>query len=384
MSSDPNNSVPAPSNVRGAAYPRIHADLRVTFRFDAPTASTLQVQPGVQPDGAFNGLGEGPYDMQRDDAVVWTVTIPPVVPGFHYYWLLIDGVPANDPSSQTYFGYGKQTSAVDVPEPGVDFYAIKDVPHGNVRLHWYHSATTDAWRRILIYTPPGYDTAPDTRYPVLYLQHGGGEDETGWTNQGKGNFILDNLLAEGKVVPMIVVMESGSASKPGEQPPTRPMAGLRSGMPSTFSEVIIRDLIPMIDSTYRTIADREHRAMAGLSMGSLQTLQTTLSNLDTFSAIGALSVPPFEGFDYRVEDFDVRSAYGGVFADAAAFNNQVRLFWLSAGTAEERFVKGIHHFADMLQKIGVNCETYDSPETSHDWQTWRRSLHEFAPKLFHE
>lgn len=385
MSTDPNSSLPAPSNVRGAAYPRIHPDLRVTFRVEAPTATTLQVQPGVQPEGAVSGLGAEPFDMQRDEAGVWIVTTPPAVPGFHYYWLLVDGVAVNDPSSQTYFGYGKPTSAVDVPEPGVDFYDIKDVPHGDVRLHWYHSTTTGAWRRIFVYTPPGYDTAPETRYPVLYLQHGGGEDETGWIMQGRANFILDNLLAAGQVVPMIVVMDSGYASKP-DAPPARPLAGT-GGLPSAFSafeEVMTRDLIPTVDATYGTIANREHRAMAGLSMGSLQTLQITLAHLDTFASIGAFSVPPRDGFDAHNTGFDVRSAYGGVFSDAAAFNSQVRLFWLSAGTSEERFVQGIRHFADTLGQIGVNCETYESPDTSHDWQTWRRSLHEFAPKLFHD
>ncbi len=380
MSTNSSSSFPAPSNVHGAAYPRINPDLSVTFRIEAPTATTLQVQPGHQPEGAVSGLGAGPYDMLHDDAGVWTVTTPPAVPGFHYYWLLVDGVPANDPASQTYFGYGKQTSAVDVPEPGVDFYEIKDVPHGNVRLHWYHSATTGAWRRFFVYAPPGYDTATETRYPVLYLQHGGGEDETGWANQGKANFILDNLLAAGQIVPMLVVMESGFAVRPGEQP-MRPTAGT-GGRPSAFEEVMIRELIPMVDATYRTIADREHRAMAGLSMGSLQTLQITLSHLDTFSSIGAFSVPPENGFDPQNTAFDVRTAYGGVFADAATFNQQVRLFFLTAGTAEERFVKGIHHFACMLDQIGVTCETYDSPGTAHDWQTWRRSLQEFAPRLF--
>lgn len=381
MSTDPNNSLPAPSNTRGAAYPRVHPDLSVSFRLEAPTARTLQVQPGVQPDGAVNGLGAGPYDMERDDAGVWTITIPPAVPGFHYYCLLIDGVAANDPGSQTYFGYNKPTSAVDIPEPGVDFYDAKDVPHGEVRAHWYHSAATRTWRRFFVYTPPGYDTAPETRYPVLYLQHGGGEDETGWTNQGKANFILDNLLAAGQLVPMLVVMDCGYALKPGEVP-QMPQAGAGPRPPSTFEEVIIHDIIPTVDATYRTLADREHRAMAGLSMGSLQTLQITLAHLDTFSSIGAFSVPPFRGFDVQNNDFDVRTAYNGVFADATAFNKQVQLFFLTAGTAEERFVKGIHHFADMLGQIGITCETYDSPGTAHDWQTWRRSLHEFAPRLF--
>src|ERR1022692_403907 len=259
------DSQPATSNVMNAQYPRISSDLGVMFRVTAPGAHAVQVQPG----GSDNGLGKGPYDMVRDDKGVWTVTTPPAVPGFHYYWLLVDGFAANDPSSETYFGYGHQTSAVEVPEKGVDFYDAKDVPHGEVRVRWYRSKTTGMWRHAYVYTPPGYDSGR-TRYPVLYLQHGAGEDETGWTKQGRANLILDNLLAAGKATPMLVVMETGYAVKPNAAPVAASAGPPRT--PNAFEEVVIDDLIPMIDASYRTLADRDHRGMAGLSMGGMQTL----------------------------------------------------------------------------------------------------------------
>jgi enterochelin esterase family protein len=360
---------PASSNVRGAAYPRIHTDLRITFRLEAPTAHTVQVQPG----GDGNGLGAGPFDMQRDAAGVWGATIPPAVPGLHYYWLLVDGVAVNDPASETYFGYGKPTSGVEVPEPGVDYYAIQDVPHGEVRSRWYQARTTGAWRRACVYTPPDYDSARERRYPVLYLQHGAGEDERGWTKQGHANFILDNLIAAGQATPMIVVMESGYALQWPSGTPLGP--AFLQQMSEAFTALMLKDLIPMIDATYRTIADREQRAIAGLSMGGFQALQVGLTHLDTFAWIGAFS-------GARLESSELQTAYNGVFRDPGAFNQQVRLLWMSAGTAEERFYQGIQSLHEALGQVKIAHEIYVSEGTSHEWQTWRRSLHAFAPRLF--
>lgn len=367
MGIDLTASQPATSNVRGAEYPRIHPDLSVTFRVLAQTAKVVQVQPGG------DGLGKEPFDMTRDASGAWVTTTPPVVPGFHYYWLLIDGIAVNDPNSQTFFGYGRPTSGVEIPEPGVDFYNPHDVPHGEVRSRWYRASTTGAWRHIQVYTPPDYDASPETRYPVLYLQHGAGEDETGWTRQGHANFILDNLLAAGQVQPMIVVMECGYTTVAPMDRPATPQAFQQ--IVEAFGSLLIDDLIPMIDRTYRTYADRDHRALAGLSMGGMQALHIGLSHLDTFSHIGAFS-------GARLENFDPQTTYQGVFADAAAFNAQVQLFWLSAGTAEERFYQGIQTFDNALKQAGINHEIYLSDGTSHEWQTWRRSLHEFAPRLF--
>jgi enterochelin esterase-like enzyme len=365
----PPDSRPAASNVRNAEYPRVSADGRVTFRVVATTAQKVQVQPGPA-GGVDSGLGKGPYDMARDPEGAWTVTTPPAVPGLHYYWLLVDGVAVNDPSSETYFGYHKQTSAVEVPEPGVDFYQARDVPHGEVRMRWYHSKVTGAWRRAMVYTPPDYDRNARARYPVLYLQHGGGEDETGWVKQGNANFILDNLIAAGRAVPMIVVMDNGYATRPGV--PLSLQGDNQAG--NAFEQVVINDLIPLIDASYRTRTNREHRAIAGLSRGSGQALQIGFAHLDRFSWLGAFSTG-------ALRDVDPAKAYGGIFNDAAAFNRQVRLLWLGAGTAEAHYtwVKPLH---ERLVQMGIRSEFYASPGTAHEWQTWRRDLNEFAPKLF--
>src|ERR1035437_738810 len=273
------DSQPASSNVRGAAYPRVHADLSVTFRLLVPDAKKVQLNTGSDD----NGLGKGPFDLTRGEDGVWAVTTPSAVPGFHYYWFLVDGVAVNDPGSETYFGWAKESSGVEVPEKGADFYAVKEVAHGDVRVHWYFAKTTAAWRSAYVYTPAEYDRNTQARYPVLYLQHGSGEDERGWTNQGRANFILDNLIAEGKTKPMIVVMEQGYATKPGPPAAATPAGG--RGQSGAFEEVVLKDLIPAIDATYRTLPDRAHRALAGLSMGGGQALQIWLTHLDQFAWI---------------------------------------------------------------------------------------------------
>lgn len=371
MKNEMDHGTPASSNVRGAEYPRVHADLRVTFRVEAPTAQTIQVQPG----GDANGLGSGPFEMVHDGDGVWWVTTPPVAPGLHYYWLLVDGVPANDPSSETYFGYGRPTSAIEVPEPGVDYYDIQDVPHGEVRARWYYARTTCDWRRVMVYTPPDYDSAPVTRYPALYLQHGAGEDERGWTAQGRANFILDNLIATGEAAPMIVVMESGYAGPSVVGRPPDP--ALLAQVSDSFAALVVKDLVPMVDATYRTIADREQRAIAGLSMGGRQAIHVGLTHLDTFAWIGA-----FSGALFDLNE--LQAAYGRCFEDAEAFNRKTRLLWLSAGTREERFIQALGRLDEVLDQMGIRHELFTSPGTSHEWQTWRRSLRAFAPRLFRQ
>jgi enterochelin esterase-like enzyme len=366
------DSVPAPSNVRGAEYPRVYPDLRVAFRIKAPEAKKVQLQPG----GDDNGLGKGPIEMTRGADGVWSVTLPPVVPGFHYYWFLVDGVAVSDPASETYFGWARQSSGIEVPGTDADFYAMKDVPHGDVRTHWYFSKTTQKWRRALVYTPAEYDRNPRTRYPVLYLQHGSGEDERGWTNQGHANFILDNLIADNQAKPMIVVMEQGYATPPGTAQATATQ-GRGNGQRNLFEQVVLEDLIPMIDATYRTLAGRDHRALAGLSMGGGQALQIALTHMDTFSWIGSFSSPLRAGADFK-------TAYGGAFADPAAFNKKMHLLWFGAGTLEERMLKPAVAMHETLEKAGIRNVFYESPGTAHEWHTWRRDLREFAPLLFRQ
>jgi enterochelin esterase-like enzyme len=363
---------PAPSNVGNNQYPRILPDGRVTFRIKAPDAKKVQVAGG-------DGLGKGPLEMVRGDDGTWEVTTPPAAPGFHYYWFVLDGAAVADPASETYFGYGKQVSGVEVPEAGADFYEPKDVPHGELRARWYHSKVTGKPRRAYVYTPPGYDAAPRERYPVLYLQHGAGEDERGWGNQGRMNFILDNLIAAGKATPMIVVMDKGYATRAGATaaPPAPGGRGPGLGDFSAFADVVLSDLIPTIDSNYRTLPDREHRAMAGLSMGSMQTLQIALTHPDTFAYVGGFSGPTFG-------PFDPKTSYGGAFADPSAFNSKVHLLYLSAGTAEDRIHAGVKRLHESLDAAGVKNVFAESQDTAHEWQTWRRALNDFAPRLFRD
>jgi enterochelin esterase-like enzyme len=358
-------SVSASTNLPNAEYPRVYPDGRVTFRLKAPDARQVQVFTNY-------GLGEGgPWNMTRGEEGTWEVTSPPVVSGFHYYALIVDGVSINDPGSNVFNGTGKPTSGIEIPEPGVDFYHAHDGPHGEVRSRWYRSKVTGALRHVMVYTPPGYDANPEQRFPVLYLQHGGGEDETGWVRQGHANFILDNLIASGSAQPMIVVMDKGYARRPGEVDPPD-----RRGGNSAFEAVVVEDLIPLIDQAYRTLADRDHRAIAGLSMGGGQALQIGLTHLDLFSVIASFS---------GVRDVDPATAYGGAFADSEAFDRQVRLLYLHSGT--EGLDAGIHArasaLASELQQAGIEHVLFrDAAGFGHEWQTWRYALHDFATRLF--
>jgi enterochelin esterase-like enzyme len=364
---------PAPSNVAGAPYPCIHSDQRVTFRITAPSARSVRLST----NNSDSGIGKVPVDLARDSDGVWNITVGPLVPGFHYYWYIIDGVEVPDPASESYFGHNKELSGLEVPETGADFYDIKDVPHGDVRIHLYRSKTTGAWRRAYVYTPPGYDTRAKMRYPVLYLQHGANENGSSWSRQGRANLILDNLIAGDKAKPMILVMETGYVTPPlapFSGPAAAPAAPAAGGQAPSFEPIVLSDLIPMIDSTFRTLPDREHRAMAGLSMGGAQTLQIALSHLDKFAWIGIFSAP--------IRGFDAKTAYNGVFADSAAFNRKVHLFWIGAGTVETAMHDGAKTMHEALDKAGVKNIFYESQGTAHEFQTWRRDLADFAPRLF--
>ena len=233
----------------------------------------------------------------------------------------------------------------------------------------------------MVYTPPGYDTDTKVRYPVLYLQHGGGEDERGWSTQGRMDAIMDNLIAERRAVPMIVVMENSSMGKPGERMPAPPRMPpdpsrpITIVVPRTFGEIMKADLVPLIDSRYRTMADREHRAIAGLSFGAAYALQIGLTNLDMFAWFGSFS-------GTVLASLDAKASYGGVLADGTAFNAKARLMFIAAGTAEESRLKAAQHARDEFERVGVKYVFYESPGTAHEWLTWRRCLHEFAPRLF--
>jgi enterochelin esterase-like enzyme len=260
----------------------------------------------------------------------------------------------------------------------VDYYDVKDVPHGEIRQLRYYSKVTQAWRRAFVYTPPDYDSNARARYPVLYLQHGGGEDERGWPVQGRADIILDNLIAAKKAVPMLIVMDKGYAVKPGEAAGRGGPGGMFQSR--TFEEVVINDLIPTVEKTYRTLTDRDHRAMAGLSMGGGQAFQIVLNHVDKFAYVGGFSgVPGGNGGPV----INTKSDFGGVLADAAAFNKRMKLVWFGTGTEEpERMRQGMQGFREAITKAGIKFVYYESPGTSHEWLTWRRDLNEFAPRLF--
>jgi enterochelin esterase family protein len=371
---------PATTNVWGAEYPRVDGTGRVEVRIKAPDATKVRLN-----------FWSGPkVDMVKQADGFWTFTTPPLAPGLHYYTLFVDGVEMSDLGSHAFFGGGKHASMVEVPEAGADYYDIKNVPHGQVREVWYDSKVTGTWRHALVYLPPDYDARTKARYPVLYLQHGGGEDETGWIRQGRANFILDNLIVAGSCKPMIVVMAYGYARRAGVPAPdltgkpfgSPEMMKAMQEMAAAFEDDVTQALIPFVDATYRTIADRDHRAMAGLSMGGMQTFQVTLNHLDLFSHIGGFSGaggPLVLGG----EKLDPKTAYNGVFADAAAFAKKVHLLWLGVGTEElERMREGIRRLHASLTEAGIAHVYYESPGTDHEWQTWRRDLKDFAPKLF--
>lgn len=353
---------PCPSNQAGKPYPQYNSEGRVKFRIVAPEARSVGC--------TFRESSE--FTKGEDGA--WYGYTRPLDEGFHYYSIKIDGAEVPDPNSHYFYGSGRWGSAVEVPAKDADFYALRNVPHGQLREVYYHSKSGDKTRRIHVYTPPGYEKETRRRYPVLYLQHGGGEDETGWGRQGHAGFIMDNLIAAGKCKPFIIVMENGGVS--GPRPTNAAPAGAGPGRGafnfSAFEKVIIEDLIPFIDGNFRTLADASHRAMAGLSMGGMQTRSIAPAHLDTFSHIGV-----FSGGSIAVTNI----------ADLARFKKKVKLVFISYGSKElGPNTRGGDPKANVaaLKEAGIRSVFHESPGTGHEWLTWRRSLHEFAPLLFRD
>jgi len=400
---------PSPYNFANVQYPRIESDSRVTFQFRAPDAKKVQVS-----------IVNVAHDMVKGDNGVWTYTSEPQAPGYHNYWMLVDGAIVLDPGTNAFIGYGHMCNGFEVPEPGVDWYDLKkDVPHGDVLIKNYFSKTANAWRRIFVYTPPGYGVDTSTRYPVFYLQHGGGEDERVWIEMGRTNVILDNLLAEGKVKPMIVVMETsavpgtGGARRggaPGAGGAAAPGAGgARGGAgrggfagfgAGAYGQLMVNDLIPWVDANFRTIADKDHRAMAGLSMGGMMTASVTMVNLDKFSHIGLFSggaaaggprggrrggapAAPPAAAPAAPQPLNLQTIYSGAMASPEEFNKKVKVLFMSCGSVENP--AALENHQKQLVTAGItNSYVYISPGTAHEWQTWRRSLYCFAPLLFRD
>jgi enterochelin esterase family protein len=357
---------PSSVNQPGKQFPQVNSERRVRASISAPQALRVQLD-----------IGGVKYDMKKDEKGVWIGESNPQDEGFHYYQLNIDGASVPDPGTLYFYGASRWGSAIEVPASDQDFYQLKDVPQGKISQHFYFSKITNAWRRCFVYTPAEYEKNISARYPVLYLQHGSGEDETGWAVQGKAGIILDNLIAEKKAVPMIIVIDNGYASKPNQNASTG--RGPGGGM-QTFEEVLVKEIIPMIDEKYRTLSDPEHRGMAGLSMGANQTIQITMNNLDKFSYIGGFSGTS----NYpRTDEINVETFMNGKFKDGASLNKQIKLFWLGLGTKEPNpFPGSVGAFKAMLEKQGVKYMYYESQGTAHEWLTWRRDLYQFAQLLF--
>ncbi len=358
-----NDWKPCPSNQAGKQYPQYNSEGRVKFRIVAPEAKSVGC--------TFRESSE----FKKGDDGAWYGHTRPLDEGFHYYSINIDGAEVPDPNSRYYFGSSRWGSAVEIPAKDRECYALKNVPHGHLREVNYFSKSSDKTRHIFVYTPPDYDKDTTKRYPVLYLQHGGGEDETGWAHQGYTGFIMDNLIAEGKSKPFIIVMENGGVG--GPRPTNAAPAGSGPGGRgafnfSAFEKVVIEDLIPYIDANFRTLADQPHRAMAGLSMGGMQTRSIALAHLDTFSHIGV-----FSGGSIAVTNI----------TDIAKFKEKVKLVFISYGSKElGPNTRGGDPKANVaaLKEAGINSIFYESPNTAHEWLSWRRSLHEFAPLLFRD
>lgn len=367
---------PVSSNLPGSEYPKISKDLRVSVRLKAPLAAKVQVMGG-------DGLCPKPLDLTKDSLGNWNGIIPSAGPGFHYYWFLVDGVQVNDPGSDSYFGYGKPTSGIEIPSEDEDFYLIKNIPHGEIREHWYFSEITGKWRRAFVYTPPDYDKSPGKQYPILYLLHGMGENERGWSLQGHMSIIMDNLINEGKTTPMIVIMDNGTAVDKNAPVVKEKPSASRNFMEEIYKStailehVYISEIIPEMESYYRVLAGSQNRAMAGLSMGGLQTMLIGLTNHEMFSYYGFFSAAIIGNVMS-----DPKTAFNGAFADAKSFNNKVKVMWFGNGAGESQFHTMVADTRKKLTELGINSTSYESAGTFHEWHTWRRCLKEFAPLLF--
>jgi enterochelin esterase family protein len=399
------------TNQDGKQYPMVNSQRRVRAQLKAPGAKSVKLD-----------IGGKKYPMTNDGKGVWTGESDPQDEGFHYYQLEVDGASVPDPNSLYYYGASRWGSGIDIPAHDQEFYELKNVPHGEVREVYYYSEVNKQMRHCFIYTPPCYNKNTKKRYPVLYLQHGGGENEYGWPQQGKTGLIMDNLIAEGKAEPFIIVMDNGTWAMPqrpqaqgapqgprpqgapqgfgqGQRPQGAPQGGFGQGRPQGqrpggpqgqrpggqrrgggfqlpegwadgFMNTLIKDIIPMVDANYRTIADSEHRAMAGLSMGAMQTKAITLANPKTFSWVGL-----FSGGTISPEEVE----------KAEGFKKNNNLVFVSFGSREIENPRGGQNpgeIAEELKNYGMNSVFYVSPETAHEWQTWRRSLYQFAQLVF--
>lgn len=346
---------PAPSNVRKAKYPQILPDGSAIFRIKAPDAQKIQLDLVKK------------YDMVKGIDGVWEVTTDSLSEGFHYYSLLIDGVATTDPASETYYGMGRMASGIEVPFKGDDYYALKDVPHGEIRIKRYFSKVTRSWRQFYIYTPAGYDANPNIKYPVLYIMHGGGEDERGWATQGKTDAILDNLIAGGKAKPMLIVMPDGNM----------PSAGFDVNTLKMFEAEMKQCIIPFVESNYRAETDSKNRALAGLSMGGIQTLYVGVNNTQLFSYLGVFS----SGWILPMQSSITDVQYEFMKRNADLINNNIKQFWIAMGGKEDIAWQNCQTMLSKFNELNIKY-TYSEYPGGHTWPVWRNNIYNFAQLLF--
>ena len=351
----------AETTIPGNEFPKVDKEGRAYFRISAPEARKVIVD-----------ICSKKYDMQPDGKGNFMAVTDPLVPGFHYYFMNINGVNFIDPATETFFGCNREAGGIEIPEGSEgDYYRPQQgIAHGQVRSIYYFAKSSNEWRHAMVYTPAEYEKGKK-KYPVLYLQHGMGEDETGWSKQGHMQHIMDNLIASGEAVPMIVVMESGDIKAPFGGGDNRQG---RSEYGNSFYPVLLNDLIPYIDTNFRTLTDRDNRAMAGLSWGGHQTFDVVLTNLDKFGWLGTFSGAIF--------GLDLKTAYDGVFTRADELNKKIHYFFMMSGTEGMDKMFGTKKMVDDLNAMGVKAHYYESTGTDHEWLTWRRGLRQFVPHLF--
>ncbi len=346
---------PAATNIRNAKFPQILPDSRALFRIKAPEANKLQLDLGKK------------YDFVKGEDGMWEVTTEPLGEGFHYYSLIIDGIAVADPASETFYGMGRKASGIEVPFKGDDYYAIKDVPHGEVRKVRYFSNILRQWRTFNLYTPPGYDALSNEKFPVLYILHGGGEDQRAWASQGKTDLILDNLIAEKKAKPMLVVMPDGNM----------PFPGFNENSLKMFERELLESIIPFVEKNYRVLTDSNNRALAGLSMGGLQTLYAGIQNTDLFSYLGVFSSGWFKDRQNEISD----GQYEFMKTNADKINGNLKQFWISMGGKEDIAYENCKAMMAKFDEMNIKY-TYREYPGGHTWPVWRNDLYTFAPLLF--
>jgi len=346
--------IPASSNVRGSKYPQITAENHAIFHIKAPDAQKVQIDLGRK------------YDLVKNADGFWDATTDSLSEGFHYYSLLIDGVAVADPGSETFYGMGRMASGIEIPFKGDGYYALKDVPHGEIRIKRYFSSLSRSWRRFYIYTPAGYDANNNEKYPVLYLMHGGGEDERGWATQGKTDLILDNLIAEKKAVPMVIVMLDGNMG----------IAGFSDEAPKMFEAELKQSLIPFVEKNYSVKTDAKSRALAGLSMGGIQTLYAGLYNTQLFSYLGVFSSGWFQPEGKLATD-----QYAFMKSNADLINGNLKQFWISMGGKEDIAYKNCQVMLSRFDEMKIKY-SYSEYPGGHSWPVWRNNLYNFAQLLF--